>query len=148
FDTINCLSFDDPAEVQGVEEDNRVRLWAQFNIVDPDRQWFPGQPVNLGAASGASVNTPSIRGVWWGTDYLRHGYADDIREAILAPGHPALDINGDGQLDEQGFAYASPTFPKDVHGITSGLNSDQVRNLILYVRSIPAESTLDNPFYE
>jgi hypothetical protein len=41
---------------------------------------------------------PSLRGLWFQSNFLRHGLAHTIREAILAPGHRALEGG------ERGFA--------------------------------------------
>jgi cytochrome c peroxidase len=126
FDLSNCLEFDDPLAVRGdvTEETRRLNLILQVNLLNPDRQFIPGDVVGQ-----ASVNTPSLRGVWSEANLLHHGYGHSIREAILAPGHPAL------QAGETGFAIDQ--FQKiDVHGATSKLSTADVNALVRYVESI------------
>ena len=126
FDLDNCLEFDDPLAVRGdtAEETRRLNLLITVNLQDPDRQFIPGDVVG-----SAYVNTPSLRGVWSSANFLHHGLAHSIREAILAPGHPAL------QAGETGFAMDQ--FGKiDVHGLTSTLTAAQVQSLVTYVSSI------------
>jgi hypothetical protein len=126
FDVNNCLEFDDPLAVRGdaTEETRRLNLILTVNLADPDRQFIPGDVVGQ-----AAVNTPSLRGVWSEFNLLHHGLGHTIREAILAPGHPAL------QPGENGFAIDS-LGRKDVHGITSTLTAAQVQSLVTYVNSI------------
>jgi DNA-binding beta-propeller fold protein YncE len=125
FDIEKCLVFNDPLAVQDTpEEDERLFRLAQINLADPDRGWMPGQVIGR-----ASVNTPSLRGVWLQHNLLRHGLAFSIREAILGPGHSQLR---DGEV---GWAIDSDD-ELDVHGVTSGLSKDEVEALELYVQSI------------
>lgn len=126
FDGESCLAFDDPLAVRGnnVLETERLELMAQINFADPDRGFVPGNPRGRPA-----VNTPSLRGVWWANNYLRHGHARTIAEAVLGPGHPAL------REGESGFAIDA-LGKVDVHGQTSGLSQADVDALILYVTSI------------
>jgi len=126
FDVNNCLEFDDPLAVRGdvTEETRRLNLLLTVNLADPDRQFIPGDVVGQ-----AAVNTPSLRGVWGQYNLLHHGLGHSIREAILAPGHPAL------QPGENGFAIDA-LGRKDVHGKTTTLTADQVRQLVTYVNSI------------
>jgi len=126
FDVGNCLEFDDPLAVRGnqTEESRRLDLLVRVNLEDPDREFIPGnvrgQPI---------INTPSLRGVWTQANLLHHGLGHTIAEAVLGPGHPAL------QAGENGFAVdALGGF--DVHGSTRNLSADQVRALIRYVESI------------
>lgn len=126
FDVNNCLEFDDPLAVRGnvTEETRRLNLLLTVNLADPDRQFIPGDVVGQ-----AAVNTPSLRGVWSEYNLLHHGLGHSIREAILAPGHPAL------QPGETGFAIDQ--FGKtDVHGYTTKLTAAQVQSLVTYVDSI------------
>jgi len=136
FDTTNCLEFDDPLlTVSGddpnnanfVEENRRLALIIQFNLGNTDRQFNPGLAV--GGNSEIASNTASLRGVWTQANYLHTGYATSIREAILAPGHPAL-LPG-----ENGFAQ-DISGKNDVHGVTSTLSKTQVNDLINFVQTI------------
>jgi hypothetical protein len=126
FDGESCLAFEDPLLARGNDalETARLELLAQINLADPDRGFVPG---NL--RGRPAVNTPSLRGVWWENNYLRHGHARTISEAVLGPGHPALR---DG---ESGFAIDA-LGQLDVHGQTSTLSQPDVDALILYVNSI------------
>ncbi len=126
FDFTNCLEFDDPLAVRGdtAEETRRLNLLLSVNLADPDRQFIPGDVVGQ-----ASVNTPSLRGVWSQANLLHHGLGHSVREAVLAPGHPALEPG------ENGFAIDQ--FGKlDVHGATKGLSAAEVRALVTYVENI------------
>lgn len=126
FDGNDCLSFEDPLAVRGIEpaESDRLDLLVRFNLADPDRGFVPG---NL--PGRPSVNTPSLRGVWWRTNYLHNGYARTLAEAILPPGHSAL------RSGENGFAI-NALGKTDVHGKTSDLDAAAVEALLLYVDSI------------
>jgi DNA-binding beta-propeller fold protein YncE len=126
FDASSCLSFEDPLVVRGVEpaESDRLDLLIDVNLGDPDRGFVPG---NL--PGQPTTNTPSLRGLWWRANFLHHGHAQTVAEAILAPGHPALRAGEDGfAVDALGRV--------DVHGATSQLSPDQVADLILYVNGI------------
>jgi cytochrome c peroxidase len=126
FDVNNCVEFDDPLAVRGdaTEETRRLNLILTVNLADPDRQFIPGDIVGQ-----AAVNTPSLRGVWSQYNLLHHGLGHSVREAILAPGHPAL------QPGEAGFAI-DQFGHEDVHGHTTTLTAAQVQSLITYVYSI------------
>jgi DNA-binding beta-propeller fold protein YncE len=126
FDGESCLSFEDPLVVRGNNalETERLELLARVNFADPDRGFVPGN-----VRGRPAVNTPSLRGLWWENNYLRHGHARTIGEAVLAPGHQAL------RPGERGFAVdAFGSF--DVHGETSTLTAAQIDALVLYVSSI------------
>jgi hypothetical protein len=126
FDLNNCLEFDDPLAVRGdvTEETRRLNLLTTINLTDPDRGFIPGDPVGA-----AAVNTPSLRGVWSSANLLHHGLAHSIREAILGPGHKAL------QPGETGFAIDQ--FGKfDVHGLTQNMSPADVAALVRYVENI------------
>ncbi len=124
FDENVQLRFENPLAADGAVEDARLKRIVLINLADPDRGFIPGNVIGQ-----PRVNTPSLRGVWQQYNYLRHGLALSVREAILAPGHPAL------KGGEQGFAI--DRFGKiDVHGNTSTLNADQVEQLEFYLRSI------------
>ncbi|WP_394850108.1 hypothetical protein LZC95_21950 [Pendulispora brunnea] len=128
FQADNCVEFQDPlaagAPGSNAEEDRRLKLLIQFNLGDPDRTFIPGNVVGQ-----PHINTPSLRGVWTQAALLHHGMATTIREAILAPGHPAL---GEG---EAGWAVLQDG-TKDVHGVTSSLSKEDVDALVRYVESI------------
>jgi cytochrome c peroxidase len=125
FDVTNCLAFDDPLAVRGEsDESRRLSLLITINLQDPDRQFIPGDVIGE-----ATVNTPSLRGVWTQSNLLHHGLAHTVREAVLAPGHSAL------QQGETGFAVdALGNF--GVHGSTEKLSTDDVRALVRFVESI------------
>jgi hypothetical protein len=126
FDATVCLSFEDPLVVRGVEpaESDRLRLIIDLNLGDPDRGFVPG---NL--PGQPATNTPSLRGLWWRTNFLHHGHANTFNEAVLAPGHAALREGEDGfAVDALGRV--------DVHGNTSALSADDVNALFLYISSI------------
>ena len=126
FDASSCLSFEDPLVVRGVEpaESDRLQLLIDINLGDPDRGFVPG---NL--PGQPTSNTPSLRGLWWRSNYLHHGHAVTVGEAILAPGHPALRPGEDG--------FAVDAFGRvDVHGTTSQLDAAGVADLVLYLNSI------------
>jgi DNA-binding beta-propeller fold protein YncE len=125
FDATSCLSFEDPIVVRGTAAENdRLDLLIDINLADPDRGFIPG---NL--PGQPAVNTPSLRGLWWRTNFLHHGHATTVGEAILAPGHPALRDGEDGWA-----VNALGEF--DVHGVTSNLSEADVNSLVLYVSSI------------
>jgi cytochrome c peroxidase len=126
FDVNDCIEFDDPLAVRGdvTEETRRLNLILSINLADPDRQFIPGDVVGQ-----ASVNTPSLRGVWSQFNLLHHGLGHSVREAVLAPGHPAL------QAGENGFAI-DQFGHEDVHGNTTTLTAAQVQSLVAYVDSI------------
>jgi DNA-binding beta-propeller fold protein YncE len=124
FDTNLQLRFENPLASNGDEETRRLVRLALINLADPDRQFLPGNVIGQ-----QRVNTPSLRGVWLQYNLLRHGLALSFREAVLAPGHPAL------KPGEQGFAVNSNLEP-DVHGKTSDLSAAEVDALEFYVRSI------------
>jgi mono/diheme cytochrome c family protein len=126
FDASSCLQFDDPLVVRGVEpaESDRIALLVAINLGDPDRGFVPG---NL--PGRPTTNTPSLRGLWWRTNFLHHGYAYTVAEAILPPGHAAL------RAGESGFAI-NALGKTDVHGTTSNLGAADIDALLLYVTSI------------
>lgn len=126
FDGQNCLMFEDPLVARGnVElETRRLDLIARINLADPDRGFVPGN-----VRGQPSVNTPSLRGVWWQANLLRHGHARTVAESVLGPGHAAL------RPGEKGFAIDA-LGRTDVHGQTSNLTPDEVEALLLYVATI------------
>ncbi len=126
FSQQNCLEFDDPLAVRGdtTEETRRLDLLLSVNLEDPDRQFIPGDVVGQ-----AAVNTPSLRGVWTQANLLHHGLGHSVREAILGPGHSAL------QPGETGFAIDQfGNF--GVHGATEKLSAADVQALVRYVENI------------
>ena len=126
FDAEDCLAFEDPLAVVGnpTEEAIRLELIDRFNLSDPERGFVPGN-----VSGQPKINTPSLRGVWWATNYLHHGLARSVYEAILAPGHPAL------REGEHGYAV-NALGEIDVHGSTSELSAEDVEALILYLETI------------
>lgn len=125
FDGEVCLRFDDPLAVRGAAaEDERLRRLIRLNLADPDRGFLPGQVVGQ-----SRVATPSLRGVWSLGNLLRHGHATSVREAILPPGHEALE---QGEL---GWAVDNRN-NFDVHGQVSQLTPAEIEDLVLFVQSI------------
>jgi len=126
FDVTKCLVFEDPLAVRGnvAAETERLDALVQINLANADRGFVPG---NL--RGSPAVNTPSLRGIWFHTNYLRHGHAKTLRETILAPGHPAL------QPGERGYAVDA-LGNIDVHGKTSTMSGDDVDALFLYLQTI------------
>jgi cytochrome c peroxidase/DNA-binding beta-propeller fold protein YncE len=126
FDLTSCLNFEDPIAVRGnnAAETDRLDALVTINLANADRGFVPG---NLRGQPAS--NTPSLRGIWFQSNYLRHGHAHTLRETILAPGHPAL---GPG---ERGYAVDA-LGNIDVHGATSGLSADDVDALFLYLQTI------------
>jgi len=118
--------FEDPIAVRGNQalESQRLDALIKINLANADRGFIPGN-----VRGQPQSNTPSLRGIWYQTNFLRHGAAHSLKEAVLAPGHPAL---GQGEL---GFAIDALGHT-DVHGQTSKLSKDEVEALNLYVQSI------------
>ncbi|MCE9573435.1 MAG: hypothetical protein K8W52_09775 [Deltaproteobacteria bacterium] len=126
FDVDNCLTFDDPLAVRGsaAQETERLDVLVQINLANVDRGFVPGN-----VRGQPQSNTPSLRGIWWQSNFLRHGLAHTLKETILAPGHPALAA---GEL-----GYAVDALGNiDVHGATSTLTADDVDALYLFIQSI------------
>jgi cytochrome c peroxidase len=126
FDVTSCLVFEDPLAVRGnlAAETERLDALVQVNLANADRGFVPG---NL--RGQPKTNTPSLRGNWFQSNFLRHGHAHTLKEAVLAPGHPLL---GEG---EQGYAVnALGNF--DVHGVTSKLSAADFDALYAFVLSI------------
>jgi cytochrome c peroxidase len=106
------------------EETRRLELLVTVNLADPDRQFIPGN-----VRGAAQVNTPSLRGVWTQANLLHHGLGHTVSEAILGPGHAALQPSEFGwAIDVRGNL--------DVHGTTKAMTADQVRALVRYVENI------------
>jgi hypothetical protein len=126
FSDTSCLAFEDPLEpgLTAIEERRRLDLLLRFNLEDPLRGFVPGN-----VRGQVIVNVPSLRGVWTQANFLHHGLATSVREAILAPGHPALAPG------ERGYAVDGRG-GFDSHGVTSALGVDDVRALVRYVDSI------------
>jgi hypothetical protein len=126
FDLNKCLVFDDPFAVRGntTAETERLDVLVRINLANPDRGFVPGN-----VRGQPQSNTPSLRGLWFQSNFLRHGLAHTIKEAILAPGHRALESG------ERGFAVdALGNF--DVHGNTKNLSSDDIDALYLFLQTI------------
>ncbi|HTM20771.1 MAG TPA: hypothetical protein VL172_09695 [Kofleriaceae bacterium] len=126
FDVTSCLFFEDPLAVRGnlAAESERLDLLVIFNLGNVDRGFVPGN-----VRGRPAINTPSLRGIWWQSNYLHHGLAHTLNEAVLAPGHPALH---DG---ERGYAV-NALGEIDVHGNTSTLTAQDVDDLRLYLYAI------------
>jgi hypothetical protein len=126
LNTNNCLVFEDPIAVRGnaVAEGDRLEALTKVNLANADRGFFPGN-----IRGQPQSNTPSLRGLWWMTNFLRHGHAHSLKEAVLAPGHPLL---GPG---ESGFAV-DRLGHFDVHGNTSKLSAADFDALSVFVQSI------------
>ncbi|HEU4726258.1 MAG TPA: cytochrome c peroxidase [Kofleriaceae bacterium] len=126
FDLNVCLEFDDPALAQrnSSAETQRLEALIKVNLANADRGFVPGN-----VRGQPQVNTPSLRGIWYQPNFLRHGLAHSLREAILAPGHPLL------QPGETGFAVDA-LGKVDVHGTTSKMSQADFDALNLYVQAI------------
>jgi len=126
FSSEQCLQFEDPAlAARGSQtETDRLNALVLVNLANVDRGFMPGNPLGV-----AQANTPSIRGIWWQPNYLRHGLAHSVGEAILGPGHPSL------KPGELGFAI-DVLGNLDVHGTTSTMNQTDFDALIVYISSI------------
>ena len=126
FDVTSCLVFEDPLAVRGnlAAESERLDVLVKINLANADRGFIPGN-----VRGQPRVNTPSIRGIWWQPNFLRHGLAHTLKEAVLAPGHPLL---GEG---ERGWAMDA-LGAIDVHGVTSKLSADDFEALYQFVQSI------------
>jgi len=125
FNLDKCLVFNDPLSVRGTAaEDDRLLALTVVNLANADRGFIPGnmpgQPMS---------NTPSLRGNWFQTNFLRHGLSHSIRETVLGPGHPALK---EGEL---GYAVDAAG-DLDVHGVTQNLTADDIAALNIYVKTI------------
>jgi cytochrome c peroxidase len=126
FDVNTCLVFEDPAlATPGSQaETDRLNAIVKVNLANVDRGFVPGN-----VRGQPQVNTPSLRGIWFQNNFLRHGLAHSLKEAVLAPGHPLL---GPG---ETGFAIDALGHV-DVHGNTSKMSAVDFEALSLYVQSI------------
>jgi hypothetical protein len=126
FDVTKCLVFEDPLAVRGnfAAESERLDALVKINLANADRGFVPGN-----VRGQPRVNTPSLRGIWFQTNFLRHGLAHTLKEAVLAPGHPLL---GDG---ERGYAIDA-LGQIDVHGVTSKLSAADFDALYQFVQSI------------
>jgi DNA-binding beta-propeller fold protein YncE len=126
FDLNSCLTFDDPLAARGNNalETERLDTLVQINLANVDRGFIPGnlrgQPMS---------NTPSLRGIWFQNNFLRHGLAHTLNETILAPGHPGLHPG------EKGFAVDA-LGNIDVHGATSTMSGADVDDLYLFLQTI------------
>jgi DNA-binding beta-propeller fold protein YncE len=126
FDATSCLVFEDPLAVRGnfAAESERLDVIVKINLANADRGFVPGN-----VRGRPQVNTPSIRGIWFQPNFLRHGLARTLKEAVLAPGHPLL------AEDERGWAMDA-LGQIDVHGVTSKLSADDFEALYQFVQSI------------
>jgi DNA-binding beta-propeller fold protein YncE len=122
----SCLVFEDPLEpgIGEAEEMRRLELLVRVHLADRARGFVPGN-----VRGQVKINVPALRGVWAQAGLLHHGHARGIREAVLAPGHPAL------RPGERGWAVSAAGEP-DTHGLTHDLTAGEVDALVRYVRSI------------
>jgi hypothetical protein len=126
FDVTHCLELDDPlsAPPQSQLETDRLDALIKINLADVDRGFMPGNVVGK-----PTVNTPALRGFWMQNSYLHHGFARSLGEAILAPGHPALNPGENGLAVDRFGLF-------DVHGNTSTLTRQQVDDLNLFLNTL------------
>lgn len=122
FDGDECLVFEDP--MTSPDEDGALERLVKVNLADERRGFVPGNVLGQPA-----MNTPSLRGLWGETAFLHHGLARSVAEAVLAPGHEALPVDG------HGWAILSDG-TTNVHGATATLPAEDVRALDLYLRTI------------
>jgi DNA-binding beta-propeller fold protein YncE/cytochrome c551/c552 len=132
FSKDQCLVFDDPLLAVGnlTLETDRLDALVTVNLANADRGFVPGN-----VTGAAQSNTPAISANWWQANFLRHGLAHNLNEAILAPGHPLLKKADGGAAAETGFAV-DVTGKYDVHGTTQNITPDELAELTLYVQSI------------
>jgi len=132
FSKAQCLVFDDPLLVTGnlALETARLEAIVKVNLANADRGFVPGN-----VTGAAQANTPAISANWWQANFLRHGLAHNLNEAILAPGHPLLKQAGPGVAAETGFAVDFDG-KYNVHGSTREITAAQLAALTLYVQSI------------
>jgi hypothetical protein len=125
FTVDSCLHFDDPIPLRGTAaETQALEALTKVNLANRDRGFFPGNVIGQ-----AQANTPSLRGIWFQSNYLRHGLAHSLKESVLAPGHPLLGSN------ENGFAMDAAG-KLDVHGRTSTMSKSDLEALTMFVMSI------------
>jgi hypothetical protein len=125
FTADSCLHFDDPIPLRGTAaETQALEALTKVNLANADRGFFPGNVIGQ-----AQTNTPSLRGIWFQNNYLRHGLSHSLKESVLAPGHPLLGPN------ENGFAMDAAA-KIDVHGRTSKMSKSDFEALTLFVMSI------------
>jgi Di-haem cytochrome c peroxidase len=126
FDVTSCLVFEDPLAVRGnlAAESERLDVLVKINLANADRGFVPGN-----VRGQPRVNTPSLRGIWFQPNLLRHGLAHTLKEAVLAPGHKLLGAG------ERGWAIDA-LGNIDVHGVTSKLSDADFDALNLFVQSI------------
>ncbi|MEO7736265.1 MAG: cytochrome c peroxidase, partial [Kofleriaceae bacterium] len=132
FSSAQCLVFDDPLLAVGntALETERLNALVLVNLANGDRGFVPGN-----VTGAAQANTPAISANWWQANFLRHGLAHNLNEAILGPGHPLLRKATAQTAGETGFAVdIDSTF--DVHGTTQNITAEQLAALTLYVQSI------------
>ena len=142
FDEENILFFQDPlAETPGSQAELDA-LFGQRKVGLEDNE----RGTIVGSTEGqVSVNTPTLRGVWWGNNFLRGGMAKTFREAISGPGHTQLRTDGVLLMNgahpelnggERGWAF-NITGSYQAHGMTGSLSDEQLRALEYFVKSIP-----------
>jgi cytochrome c peroxidase len=125
FTVDSCLRFEDPIPLRGTAaETQALEALTKVNLANADRGFFPGNVIGQ-----AQTNTPSLRGIWFQGNYLRHGLSHSLKESVLAPGHPLL---GSG---ENGFAIDA-SGKIDVHGRTSKMSKADFEALTFFVMSI------------
>lgn len=78
--------------------------------------------------AGLRVGSTSLRGLWDRVRFYHHGQARTLREAIAAPGHPAL------REGERGFNERDGQ--PDTHGSTSALSGDELDALTAFLESL------------
>jgi hypothetical protein len=132
FNLDACLTFEDPLQSpkNSQAETDRLNALVTVNLANADRGFVPGNVVGQPQA-----NTPSLRGIWYQGNFLRHGLAHSLKEAILAPGHPLLAADKNNGVALNGFAVDS-LGTKDVHGVTSTMSEDDFNALNLFVQTI------------
>jgi hypothetical protein len=115
------------------QEPGRFDVIRELALESPDTAALPGQLYGV-----SSWETPTLRGVWDRQCFLHDGRAFSVKEAILRPGHPALNRFGaPGRYGETELGYAvTADGTTDAHGATSNLSADDVDALLAYVNTI------------
>lgn len=96
------------------------------NVIPGFLQTFPDAEQDAG---GVRFGVPQLRGIWDRAQRFYHdGRANNLREALATPGHPAL-LPGETGYNE---TFGMP----DTHGTTSQLTPDELEDLIAFLLTL------------